>query len=478
MAPRFDIAVIGGGASAEAFLAGLAPEARRKVAVIAPLSDRSGPGQRAAGPVMGAKASPKLRNRELQRSATDWHAHFPGVLQADRHFFYTGFARGGGTRFWGNSVATFDAADLVSAGLSPDAIAAANRMMAVRVAVAGNIDDVLSDRFSGFPRTEFPFRSPRIARMDGSYGSGRFLVGASRNAMTPAVPQGRCTGCAGCINGCAFGALWQSQIGASIAGREDVSAVDGWVRAIDQVTGGYRVDFDLADGGQDHITARTLCLAVDPVMAFALLAPLAGENADAPLFNAPAIAWIAATLDRRPATPGFGLAHAQVHVMNGPSTTAFGHIFEGAPITLAAMPVLSDNAVVDQLFRLALPNMVLGNLFFRTDAPRAHLHHRGGTISLESAGSRAIDGLGPVLGDLRAFCRANGMMLLTHRLSQPGSDLHYAGGVPRELRTGRAHATQLHGLHVVGGAALNFLPPQSPTFPYMAAAFALAQQWE
>ncbi|MEO5808364.1 hypothetical protein [Devosia sp.] len=465
----FDLAIVGGGATAHAFLLGLPEQSRRKVVMISPMSDRTDrPVARSS-----TMASPKMNNPLLQQSAADWNAHFPAELSVTGDFAYMGFGNGGGTRFWGNSVGIFDDDDLRHVRLDPDRMHHAYAELGRRLQIWGNVEDAHAGIYKDLQPSRAPFRSGRIAPIDGVYRGGNLRVGTARNAVKY-HGENACTGCSQCINGCPIGALWQSAAPKVAIGRTDTTLCDDWVSSILPLSEGYRLHLRSAEA----ISANQIVLAVDPLACFALLAPLAGDVPTAALAYNPAVAWLALSPRRQERDEIFGLAHSQAIYADAGSTFAFGHIFDGYPMTLSSTHVLSENKLIEAAFKLALPNALLGNMFFRSPASLPQLSFSKASIRIEAPTATRPQESDEVLCGIREMLLRHGIVMVASKFSQPGSDLHFAGGTPHQLQTATAHHTSLRGIFVAGGAAMESLPPQSPTFTFMAAAFDLARHWQ
>lgn len=462
---HYDLVIIGAGASAHAFLLGLPSVPRRDILVVAPFQMTGVEGESTIR--WPPNASPKLKDPKLRRSANAWQAHIHERFNTHSDFTYLGFSENGGTRFWGCSIGVFDANDIATLGFDVAQVDSAYADLSKIIPISGNVRDDLSDHFRSIAPSTSRFRSPSISRMDGIHCGGRLVVGSSRNALKNDL----CTGCSMCSSGCSENALWSADVPAVCAARGDCTIMNGWASAIKQIGAGYRISVNESES----VLATSIVLAVDPVSCFALLTTMDDAYHHAELHHSPAFAWGAIGYKRQSPSELFGFAHSQVQWIDQTRVESFGHIFSGYTLSLSEAPKLDANPVVEAAFKTALPNMVLGNMYFRSDNHPVRLERSGTEITVLPDAFSIPQKTTALLRDIKTLCRENGLLFLTSKFSHPGTDLHYAGGVPKHLLATHPNHTSLKNIFVVGGASFRFLPAQSPTFTFMATSYSFAK---
>jgi ferredoxin len=475
MTDVFDILVVGGGASSHAFISGLDPV--QTVAVISPDNNF---------PVISSKseqinwpkdASPKFSNKKLISSVLSWSENIPAKLHLKDNFIYLGFSGSGGTSFWGCSVATFEDSELLRLGFDPKEINNSYRELVQNgFPISGNEDDELRSEFSNLDTTKLHYRSEKIKNYDGIYNSGQLKVGAARTSVYPASAPSGCVGCGSCIKGCEYSSLWSADIHKAAYANFNISYFTGWAIKIIPGENFHSVTYRNSNGDIESVRAKKIILGVDPIACFALLAPLVNGVAHSRLYHNPALAWIGLSLNRTKLNEKrFGLAQSQCFYKKNGKLISFGHIFDGACLYNGNLD-LGYGALINKVFNIALPNLVLGNYYLRGDLNRITLKYENGALEVLGGGKLDADNFSEIDSVVRSFCMDNKIIFLSKKIAAPGSDLHYSGGVPLELKGESPHYTNISNIFVIGGAAFTDLPPQSPTFTFMATSHAFAKK--
>ena len=480
MIDEFDLVIIGAGASSFGFIKGLR-KSGIKIAIIAPFDDEIEYKNELIWP---KNASPKLKNKSLQKSANAWFKNFPKKLKMARNFTYFGLSKHGGTEFWGNSVGMYEQKDFERLGLNQMEIHESCRQLIKKgFPVSGNYKDDIHQYYQALPQSSLPFRSSKISSFDGIYCEGRMHVGAARTSVNQNRLKNYCIGCGDCINGCPEKALWSSGKNIDHFEHENVTKLNVWAKSIIRREGRYVLSFKPSKNvTPKKIKTKKIVLAVDPLTCFSLLTSFCTMPISSTLFSSPSIAWAGVTLKRTPKdTPLFGLAQSQIFIKgNQGDLKSAGHVFDGNSLYKYKNNVFTDINILESALRLFLPNIVLGNLFFKSRVFGNKISYDGTTIHLHDGKDEPIDNIKNSIKMIKSFCKQKKILFLGYKKANAGSDLHYAGGVPDELKSSETHHTKLKDIFVIGGAAFGHLPPQSPAFMFMAAAynFAAKNHWD
>jgi hypothetical protein len=473
-----DLLIVGGGPSAFAFVAGLARGTigRTWLVVPSPATKQSTEWFRSL------RKTPKLRQTEVDANRIDWLRSLPQSVSGANKFSYIGLhGVGGAAQHWGAGIGLFDPSDLDRNGFDVKTFSEGYAEWGNRIPISGNLLDELYRDYSILPITPSVARSPRIARLDGRYSNGQLRIGAARNAVHH---EGRfaCYACNRCLTGCPIKSIWVPSLRDFLDLSSCLQRIDGRVVSLRPAhRPGWLVE--LRRPGPDRLTseyvyARKVVLACGPMQTFQLLAPLAGPQARASLKHTPAIAF-AFIAPRQKRYEIFGMANATFIWRNQSGASAlFGHLFDGTSLQGFQSRVFSSNIFVDKIASNVAGHFIFGNGFLPSHFGEIGLSAEEDSVQFDfnSSASRSEvrSAVAEIKRALRSFAHEANLPLVAFQLSEPGLDVHYAGGVPKLFCGKKLPEGRLEGIDdilVVGGAAFSHLAPQSPTFSFMVQAW-------
>jgi ferredoxin len=462
-----EVLIIGAGPAGYAFAHALGNT--RNITIIAATPE----GRSGGGDISRPARSPKLRQPAVAANMNAWRTTAPARIAQGPAFSYVGLhGWGGAAQHWGASVGIFQADAISRNGFEPAEFEAAYSKCARYVPIAGNEDDALRSHYRAIPGSTSPPRSARVSRLDGRHCGGRFLVGAPRVAVHT-NGDSSCTGCNRCLAGCPQASIWHPRRRDFQRLGEHVTTLEGLVVRLKPRARGCDVMLQ-SPKGAETIRARTVVLACGPLMTFLLLAKLLEKPTEARLCHTPSFAF-AFWAEREPSTAKFGMANATFELQDERKTILFGNLYDGSSLVGYPDKVFSDWGPIDAAAGLAARRLIFGVGFAGSDGSSVTVHRRAETISFESAKPAGEPQTAQIRETLKAFGREQGLRLLTLRRGVPGVDIHYGGGIPQafyvpSLAPRGLLSGGLDSVRVVGGANFCYLPPQSPTFSFMAGA--------
>jgi hypothetical protein len=472
-----DLLIVGGGPSAFAFIAGLARRTMGRSWLVAP-----SPATKSTEPFRSLRKTPKLRQTEVDANRIDWLRSLPQPISGASKFTYIGLhGIGGAAQHWGAGIGLFDPSDLERNGFDSKTFRQGYAEWGNRIPISGNLLDELYQDYSILPITPSVVRSPRVAGLDGCYSNGQLRIGAARNAVHH---DGRlaCYACNRCLTGCPVKSIWAPSERDFLDLSSSLERIDGRVVSLRPArTPGWLVELRRLDPNRhasEYVHARKVVLACGPLQTFQLLAPLAGPQARASLKYTPAIAFaFIAPKQRRYAI--FGMANATFIWRNQNGAPAlFGHLFDGTSLQGFQSRVFSSNIFVDKIASNLAGRLIFGNGFLSSQFGEIGLSAEEHSVRFDFNSSpprsEVRSEVAEIKKSLRRFAHEVKLPLVAFRLSQPGLDVHYAGGVPRLFCGKKLPQGRLEGIDdvlVVGGAAFSHLAPQAPTFSFMVQAW-------
>jgi choline dehydrogenase-like flavoprotein len=401
-------------------------------------------------------------------------------------------ATGGLSNAWGAGAYAYDDRDLQGFPISRADLAPSFKTIGSRIGVSGEAADDMGEFYGG----DVPLQSPiplhentahllqrYEARREKAQALGLHL-GRARNAVLSASLGNRnaCTEDDMCLWGCSKGAIYSAaqDVEGLVTSGNFTYRRGCFVQAVEREGDETVVRFE---GGVAR--AKTVVLAAGTIGSTKLaLQSLGHRDQPIKLASNPAFAMafcLPGRIGRAVASKGFSLGQLGFRVEADPDDPDYAHgvVFSGGSLLtseIARHLPLSRPAAVGFLRRV-MPSLVFLNCFL----PGNYSRH---TVTLGHSGELQIQGayasnfearvealrrkLTKGLRQMGAYALPGGA-----RVSEPGSDIHYAGTLPMGGKSGLATDAQgqvvgAPGLHIADGAILPQLAAKNPTFTIMA----------
>lgn len=434
--------------------------------------------------------SPKLK---VPASAYTFEGFTEAYKLRTESFMAVGsLATGGLSNAWGAGAYAYDDRDLQDFPISRADLAPSFKVVGSRIGVSGDVGDDMG----AFYGADVPLQSPiplqknsqhLFDRYEARRGKAQALglhLGRARNAVlsTSLGERGACTEDDMCLWGCSKGAIYSAaQDVKELVKSDNFEYQRGcFVSAIERDGDGVVVRYV---GGV--VRAKTVVLAAGTIGSTKLaLQTLGHRDESIDLTSNPAFAMafcLPGRIGRAVARKGFSLGQLGFRVEDSPDDPNYAHgvVFSGGSLLtseIARHLPLSRPAAIGFLRRV-MPSLVFLNCFL----PGGFSRHR---VNLTTSGELQIQGAySPEFESRVATLQRKLIKGFRHlgayalpggaRVSEPGSDIHYAGTLPMGGTSSLATDAQgqvggVPGLHIVDGAVLPHLAAKNPTFTIMA----------
>jgi choline dehydrogenase-like flavoprotein len=434
--------------------------------------------------------SPKLK---VPASAYTFEGFSEAYKLRTESFIAVGsLATGGLSNAWGAGAYAYDDRDLKGFPVSRADLAPSFKAVASRIGVSGEAADDMGAFYGG----DVPLQTPiplhdntrhllqrYESRREKSQALGLHL-GRARNAVlsTSLGDRKACSEDDMCLWGCAKGAIYSAaQDVEALVKRDNFTYRRGvFVQTIEREGDEILVRFE---GGV--VRARTVVLAAGTIGSTKLaLQSLGHRDQPIELVSNPAFAMafcLPGRIGRAMASKGFSLGQLGFRIEADADDPDYAHgvVFSGGSLLtseIARHLPLSRPAAVGFMRRM-MPSLVFLNCFLPGNYSR-HTVALGNSGELEIKGAYAPDfetrvdflrrKLTKEFRHLGAYALPGGA-----RVSEPGSDIHYAGTFPMGgdsvLSTdAQGQLVGIPGLHIADGAVLPQLAAKNPTFTIMA----------
>ena len=395
--------------------------------------------------------SPKFLQKSLIDSID--HSSFQ-----DKSFFHLNtLGVGGGARFWGASIASFNKADIDKNNLNytnyQSSIKSVYKLLAGYNTNVNPLSAFINnDLLNSFRKSQYFFQFKKLEL---------------------AVDGSKCVGCGRCITGCNYGAIWSPDY--ENFRKLDVEILDLYIEEIE-----YKSNF--VKNLVSH--ARTVevqnkdfvFLAVNPASAFQLLSPLSIIK-KANFGACPSFAFAVPKINffRRHNLFGMGVHTFESFISD--DSKFFGNLYDGAVLANQKGHIFSNgNRILNFFKKFSLKFFVLGAGFIDSSNVKIQISIVSKKINFEVL-SDVSDRL---VNDLKCYIRSSSTLsfLTVIRRGVLGADLHYCDGVPSDIDVNGSNGSvnEVNNLKVVGSPNFKFLPAASPTLSFMANAYSIGEQ--
>jgi ferredoxin len=406
--------------------------------------------------------SPKLRQPEFIKKNSNLHKNLNINSQNFNYIPLAGL--GGGINFWGASVAEFSDIALKKSDINIAEYRKNIKNILSYMQVSGNTEDGLRKYYKHFELTPSLSPSKRVKSFfrDTNY----IAIGSPRLA----VDERKCTLCGNCFDPCKTSAIWK--INESDFNKLDVQIIN---KSIDKVKKDNNKFFLLDRYNEIVGSGNILILAANIATNFKLLCNFS-KIKKATFFSTPSYSFATFSFMKIPSKL-FGMGNATFIVKGNKENLSFGNLYDGQSLNIKKRNIFSQNFIVDWALKEASKYMIFGAGFISSDNQNSKIIYKKNGLEIESGSSN-------IYNKNMAAIKHNIKYKLFHflrptffKFNPPGLDIHYAGGVPADLKfnpnTGAVQS--LKGLYLAGGSNFKYLPPESPTLSFMANAYGVGK---
>jgi hypothetical protein len=466
----YDLVVVGGGVSAYSFLKGLEKNKNflnKKIALIYP-SDYLHK--------IKVKNISDISPKFLQTKNILSLSYFLNTLEKYKEDSFTTLGVhgiGGMARIWGASIGTFSKDDLEKNGMDYREFQTVYKEIGEFIPYSGNSEDVLTQYFE-LKRSKSVTVSKKIKKLFGNYVDNSFKIGNPRLLI-----KENCNDCNQCLSGCDLDSIWYPTKSdfMDIQNLNITIIDDGFVYNIDN----SRLFYQRGDASKEFLDAEKIVLACGSIHTYKLLCNSTNiKNTEAKLLSTPAFSFAFLDITRNDKDKFFGMGNATFLIDKNDKIEFYGNLYDGYSLSLSTGRVFSKNFYKDFIFKLLSRFTVAGAGFISSDYIETTLEYKNETIYIKSKLDENYNSkMKMVLDVLKDFLKEKGTFLVHKKFTKSGADIHYAGGIPKELyKKDYIVNGKLKGIDnilVVGGSNFSYLPPQSPTLAFMANSYRIGK---
>ena len=465
----YDLIVVGCGASSYGFLKGLEKNKDfkdKKIAVLCPSEYKQ---NTVKCNIKGI--SPKFLQDKNLLSLSYYLDTFVNVIQ--NNFSHIGVhAIGGMCRMWGGSIGTFDKKTLNNNNLDFDEFSQCYAEIEKFLPFSGNEEDDISDYFD-LKITKSVVISQRVRKLYGKFFGDTFKVGHPRLLV-----RDNCNQCNQCLAGCKRNSIWSPLEQDFLNIKLDISLLkDSFATKITK----NRVTY-LKDDKEKILNSRYIILAGGVMQNYKLLANLENVvNTKAKLLNTPALAFSFFNFTKNFEFSFFGMGNATFILENKNNLDFYGNLYDGYSLAVSSGRVVSNNKVVDSLFKIISKYLVFGASFVSSDYAECSLEKKNKNIVISGRYSEKYQSkIHEIQKIIKKFSIVNNGMFPYSKKILLGNDIHYGGGIPGDLYSKTlvkdGNLKNISHVKVVGGSTFSYLPPVSPTLSYIANSYRIGKQ--
>jgi len=409
------------------------------------------------------KGSPKTRQPEFLNATKQLQEEMQIESEIFNYIPIGGV--GGGTRFWGASIAEF--ADKTLDRCHMDRLKYKKNLQSVIkfMSISGNVDDDLKSKFKITPVSKSLQVTDKV----------KFFFKKTEDITISwprlAVDQSRCTLCGNCFDPCKTNAIWN--ISKEDFLKLNVQIITQTVSFLSKKDKNYLV-YDVNKKLLNE--SKVLVLAANVVSNFNLLCSLS-KLKKANLYSTPSYSFLVSVFKKNNLNL-FGMANSTFFINSkNKSTLSFGNIYDGISLNVKDRKIFSANKFVDWALKSFLKFTIIGVGFLSSDNVKTQIIKKGARIKILSKSTNIYS---QNISYVKNIIKKNVFSIFSlayFKTNPQGVDIHYAGGVPFGLQvnpdTGAVRSYT--GLYLAGGSNFSYLPPESPTLSFMANSYGVGQ---
>jgi ferredoxin len=408
------------------------------------------------------KGSPKLRQPEFIKKNSNLYKNL-NINSQDFNYISTA-GLGGGINFWGASVAEFSEVALKKSDINIAEYRKNIKKVLSYMRVSGNTADGLSEYYKNFKLT--PSLSPTSRVKSFFRDDNYFAIGSPRLA----VDEKKCTLCGNCFDPCKTSAIWK--INENDFKKLDVQIIN---KTIDKVKK-ENDKFFLLDSKNEIVgSGATLVLAANIATNFKLLCNFS-KIKKATLYSTPSYSFATFSFMKVPSKL-FGMGNATFIVKGNNENLSFGNLYDGQSLNIKKRNIFSQNFIVDCGLKKAAKYMIFGAGFISSENQKSKIIYKKTGLEIKSRRSDMFSRNMAIIKHNIKYKLFLFFRPIFFKFNPPGLDIHYAGGVPADLKfnpnTGSVQSVD--GLYIAGGSNFKYLPPESPTLSFMVNAYGVGK---